>query len=77
MLTITLPYELEMVLTQHARATGSTPEQIALDTLQRNLLPRVTATESQTAWAARLRRVATPAGISLSDDVLSREALYE
>ena len=77
MLTITLPEELEAVLTQHARESGSTPEQIALDTLQRNLLPRPDASEAQTAWAARLRRVATPAGISLSEDVLSREALYE
>jgi len=77
MLTITLPPELELVLTQRARQSGSTPEQVALETLQRDLLSPAHGDEKQRAWVARLQRLATPAGISLSDEALSREALYE
>ena len=77
MLTITLPPELEVVLTQRARQSGRSPEQIALDTLHRDLLPLAGANEEQTAWLARLGRLASPAGISLSEEALSRETLYE
>ena len=77
MLTITLPPELEKVLNQRARKNGSTPEQVALDTLLKNLLPSTSTPKEQEAWVARLQRLASPAGVSLSEDALSREALYE
>jgi len=76
MLTITISPELEVALTQRARQCGSTPEQIALDTLQRDLLPPVRDVEGKSAWAARLRQLASPSGVSLSEESLSRETMY-
>lgn len=77
MLSITLPPELEYEVKRKALEYGTTAEQIVLETLHRNLLSPVSEREEQTAWVIRLRRIATPAGVSLSEDVLTREALYE
>ncbi len=77
MLSITLPPELEFALKRQALENGTTAEQVVLETLQRNLLSPGSEREEQTTWVARLRRMASPAGVSLSEEVLSREALYE
>ncbi len=65
------------VADQRARQSGSAPGQLALDTLEKNLLPPAISPEEQAAWAARLQSLASPAGVSLSEESLSREALYE
>ncbi|HZT43443.1 MAG TPA: hypothetical protein VFA07_14850 [Chthonomonadaceae bacterium] len=39
MITITLPPELEQVVTERAKQQGTTPELVALDTLRKELLP--------------------------------------
>lgn len=40
-------------------------------------LSPVSEIEEQMTWVARLHRIASPDGVSLSEEVLSREALYE
>ena len=74
-LTITLSPELELVLSQRASQSGSTPEQEALDTLQRDLLPSEYAFNENSVRVARLQQLASPAGISLPEEALSRETL--
>ncbi len=76
-MTLTLPFDIERMLAIRARESGDTPEQLALETLRRSLAIHAPEILSDTSWTDRLHRLAAPAGVSLSDEALSREALYE
>jgi hypothetical protein len=76
-MTLTLSPELEQALARRAQENGTTLEQAALDMLRQSLLPRTNSNQEQDAWTARLRRLASPAGVSLPEEALSREALYD
>lgn len=73
---LTLPPQLASALTDQARRRGVAPEVLAVDVLRRHLLatmPPIPADE----WERGLLAAATDCGTSLTDEILSREALYE
>jgi hypothetical protein len=68
--------ELEAALTQQARQKGIAPEELALDALKERFLAPIPRTP-QDQWERDLLAAARNCGVSLSDDVLSREELYD
>ena len=71
-MTITIGPELAARLESHARQQGTSPEQFALQILAERvrMLPKE-------EFERLLREVASPCGISLSDEALGREELYD
>lgn len=69
--------ELEQVLVRRAQVHGITLEQVILDTLRQSVLLGTNSNQEQDPWMMRLRRLASPAGVSLPEEALSREALYD
>ncbi len=74
-MTLVLSPELTRLLQQRAQESGMTPEEMAVETLHRSLLGAKLPPADAQGWAERLKRAASPAGISLSEDALSRETL--
>lgn len=78
-MTITLTPELEQQLTEEAQTKKTTPEALALTKLR---LPaprdyRDTLPPPLNEWHRRLRDLAIPCGVSLTDEQTSREVLYD
>ena len=76
-MVITLGTELEAALDEQARRRGVTGEVLALDALRERFLAPVLSARPQDEWERRLLGLAKDCGVSLSDAVLSREAIYE
>jgi hypothetical protein len=75
-MVITLPTQLESTLAAQARQRGVSPEALALDLLRRQLLqmsPPVPVDE----WERRLFGAAVDCGVSVSNDALSSDGLYD
>ena len=77
MVTITIPPDLERAMNARAIQTSSTLEQIAIDSLMNAFLGPDSLTIDHDEWVTKLRHVASPTGISLSEESLSREELYD
>ncbi len=84
MTTITLTPEIEQEVAKRAQELGTTPERLVLDKLYKEFpittavregLPRLF--EPQDEWEQRLLSVGTPCGVSLSNEAVSSEGLYE
>lgn len=78
-MTITLTPEIEQQLTEEAQTKGTTPEALALTKLR---LPapidyRDTLPPPRDDWERELRSIGVPCGISLTDEQVSRDALYD
>ncbi len=78
-MTITLTPEIEQMLTQEAQKTGTTPEALALSKLRmpasldyQALLP-----PPRDDWERELRSIAENCGVSLTDEDVSRDSLYD
>lgn len=76
-MTIILAPEIERALNEHLPQLGTTPEGFVTEAVREKLasLPSKKMTDEE--WVARLRALAVPAGVSLSDEAVSRESLYE
>lgn len=76
-MTIILAPEIERALNEHLPQLGTTPEGFVTEAVREKLasLPPKQMTDEE--WIARLRALAVPAGVSLSDEAVSRESLYE
>lgn len=72
-MVITVDPELEAALSASARAGGTTAESLALAALRQRFLPKRPDGE----WLARLLATASDCGVSLTDEALSREAMYD
>ena len=79
MTTITLPPEIEQTLTQEAEQRGTTLEALAMTKLRmpppidyRDTLPPPTS-----EWHRLLRSAGTPCGVSLTEEQVSRDSLYD
>jgi hypothetical protein len=72
-MVLTLSPQLESALTEQARKRGVAPEDLAVDVLRRHLLPVTPIDE----WERRLFEAATDCGVSLSNEALSSEGLYD
>lgn len=76
-MTITLPPELAKRLQQQASLNGTTPEAEAVQSIQASLPNQDFISAETLAWLARLTAHATDCGVSLTDEELSREVMYE
>jgi len=78
-MTLTLTPDIEKQLTEEAQKTGTTPEALALTKLR---LPapidyRDTLPPPISEWQRELRSIGVPCGISLTDEQVSRDSLYD
>ncbi len=80
-MTITLTPDLEKAILQRAHEQGTTPETVVLNAIREKLalgpseLARIL--EPRDEWERRLLRVGTSCGVSISDQALSSEGLYD
>jgi len=75
-MTITLTPDLEKVVLQKAHDQGTTPEAVVLSAI-REKLGQATILDPRDEWEKRLLSVGTPCGVSVSDEALSSEGLYD
>ena len=76
-MTITLSPELEAALSEVAQRQGVAPDVLALKFLRERLLPRALPFEPRDEWERRLLGLAINCDVSLSNEALGREELYE
>ena len=76
-MVITLPPDLAAALSEQARRRGVAPEALALDALRQRFPPASADLEPRDEWERRLLGLAKDCGVSLSDEALSREEMYE
>ncbi len=75
-MVIPIEPELEAALTEAARTSGTTPEEVARAVLRRQFLsaPVVVPRDE---WERKLLEAAIPCGVSLPNEAFLGEALYE
>jgi hypothetical protein len=76
-MVITLGPELEAALTEAASQRGVAPEALALNALRERFLGTNSPLQPRDEWERLLLSVAKDCGVSLSNEALSREELYE
>jgi hypothetical protein len=76
-MVITLGPDLEAALNDQARKQGVAPEVLALNALREHFLPRALPIEPRDEWERGLLEAASDCGVSLSNEDLSRENLYD
>jgi hypothetical protein len=80
-MTIRLTSDLEELIRKQADERRITPEAMVIDVLREKfLVPSLGAPSPHRPaddWRARLRRLATHCGVSLSDEAVSSEGLYD
>lgn len=75
-MVITLSPDLEAALVEAARREGTDPEALALEAL-RQRFQRHARPEPRDEWERRLLAIATDCGVSLSNEAVSSEGIYE
>ena len=76
-MVITLGPDLESALNDLARKKGVAPEDLALTALRERFLAPGLGIPPRDEWERRLRSAATDCGISLSNEAVSSEGLYD
>lgn len=76
-MTITLEPALEAALAEAARKQGTTPDALAAQILRERLPVMSPPTEPRDEWDRELMSLASNCGVSLSNEALGRESLYE
>ncbi len=78
-MTIELGPELASLVTSMAQKQGKTPEGLALEILAERVQVPVSNTPrmSHEEFKRRLAAIGKPCGVSLSDEQLSRETMYD
>ena len=76
-MTITLDPALKAALEEAARRQGMAPELLALNALRARFLGPAPGIQPRDDWERRLLALPVDCGVSLPDEALSREALYE
>jgi hypothetical protein len=74
LMTIELGPELEAALKEAAEKKGVTPEALVRRMLWQHFPPKL---EPRDEWERELFALATDCGVSLSDEALSRENMYD
>ena len=72
-MVITLDAELEAAVKIAAEKQGESPESLVVTALRRRYLPFVPRDE----WERQLLLIGTDCGVSLTDEALSSEGIYE
>jgi hypothetical protein len=75
-MVITLDRELEAALKEQASRQGLAPELLAVKTLRERFLTSATL-QPRDEWERRLLEAATDCGVSLSNEAVSSEGLYD
>lgn len=75
-MVITLDPELETALNEVARHKGVAPEELALNVLRERILDKAVLVPRD-EWERELLALAIDCGVSLSNEALSREQLYD
>ena len=79
-MTITLTPEIEAGLTAKAQTQGTTPERLALERLRKEFAAEnviVNLREPRDEWERILQTASSPCGVSLSNEAVSSEGIYE
>jgi hypothetical protein len=76
-MVLTLEPELEAALREQASKQGIAPELLALNVLRQRFLPQLPADFPRDEWERKLRDAASDCGVSLSNEAVSSEGLYE
>ncbi len=78
-MTITLTDDVAVLVAEQAARRQTTPDDVVADVLRGQLahLRPPTLPVPQNEWEARLLRLARPCGVSLSDEAVSSEGLYD
>ena len=75
-MVVTLDPKLEAALREQAKRKGVAPEELALNVLRERLLV-ATPLEPRDEWERGLLEAARDCGVSLSNEALSSEGLYD
>lgn len=76
-MVITLGPDLAAALNQLARKQGIAPELLALNALRERFLAPALKVQPRDEWGRDLLAAATDCGVSLSNEAVSSEGLYE
>jgi len=76
-MVITLGPDLEAALNDLARKQGVAPEVLALQALRERFLAPAFQMQPRDEWERSLRSAATDCGVSLSDEAVRSEGLYD
>jgi hypothetical protein len=76
-MVITLAPDLAAALNDLARQQGVTPEVLALNALRERFLAPALRLQPRDEWERGLLAAATDCGVSLSNEAVSSEGLYE
>jgi len=74
---ITIGPELQAALAAAAARHGTDPETLAVETLRGTFVPMMPQPMTDEEWIKGLRGAAIDCGVSLSDEDVSREAMYD
>jgi len=76
-LTLALRPEVEAALQERARREGLSPESMALKILLEKLAPNPALPEPRDEWERRLLAMGKDYGVSLSNEAVSSEGIYD
>lgn len=77
-MSITLDAELEAALTAVAKGRGISMEDLARDALRERFVPKPNLPfEPQDEWERNLLKIGIDCGVSLSDEAVGREEMYD
>jgi hypothetical protein len=75
-MVINLTPQLEAAISEEAQRRGVAPEALALEALRERFLPAAPL-QPRDEWERRLLEAATDCGVSLSNEAVSSEGLYD
>ena len=73
---MTVTIEIADEIIEQARKHGTTPEKFVLDAV-REKLAHAAHELSNDEWTQLIKNIGAPAGVSLSDEAVSSESLYD
>jgi hypothetical protein len=76
-MVISIQADLEKALAAAAQKEGLTPEELALAALRQKFLPRPLPFEPRDEWERGLLEAAVDCGVSLSNEAVSSDGLYD
>lgn len=76
-MVITLGQDLEKALNKAASRQGVTPETVAINALRERFLDMIALLHPKDEWEKGLLEAARNCGVSLSNEALSSEGLYD
>jgi hypothetical protein len=76
-MVINLTPQLEAAISEQAKRRGIAPELLAFEALRERFLPNEPPIEPRDEWERGLLAIATDCGVSLSNEAVSSEGLYD